>query len=453
MKSIASNLQDRSRYCWAVALACWAASASLCWAAPDQGSPFSGRWNIVVRYGAETGSMELELTQNAEKIVGTSKSTDPGLALNYDGSMKGRQLRLVAFAEDYAKLIAAPKSVGTVDAEISKGKLLGHGILFGTLVIWTGTRTAEESGAAKTYDYVPSRYITTLSGRNEPVLHIRPGDSVRTTTVDANGLDEERQWGSFPGNAHTGPFYIEGAMPGDTLVVHLTRVRVNQAQAEMVCGGINSNALPSGGALPWDEKCDWLWTLDAARGVAKPRTPSSKLKNFQVPLRPMVGSIGVAPGFNEAISAADLRMHGGNLDYNRLIEGATVYFPVFRAGALFSLGDGHAVQGDGEVTGQGLETSLAVEFKVDLIKGKAPRFPWVEDDEYVMFSGIGNSMNEALQAGTSGLVEWLKDRYQLGTGDIAMLLGTSLQYDVAEVVDPRPHIVAKLRKSILAQIQ
>lgn len=223
-------------------------------------------------------------------------------------------------------------------------------------------------------------------------------------------------------------------MPGDTLVVHLTKVRTNQPLAGMVCGGINSNALPSGAGAPWDGECDWLWTLDTVNNIATPRTPSSKLKNFRVPLEPMVGSIGVAPGFDEAFTTVDLRMHGGNLDYNRITEGVALYFPVLRAGALFSLGDGHAAQGDGEVTGQGLETSLSVEFKVDLIKGKTTRFPWAENDKYVMFSGIGNSSNEALQAATAGLIEWLKERYQLGNADIAMILGTSSVWQITRAL-------------------
>ncbi|MEP7247356.1 MAG: acetamidase/formamidase family protein [Gammaproteobacteria bacterium] len=438
----------------AVVLASLFVASSLCWGAPGRDPVFTGRWNIVVEHGAESVAMELELTRNGEKYTGISKSLDVGMGLSYEGSVQGRQLHLISSAVRYAKVVAAPKSVGTVDVKLVDGRLVGKGTLYGTAVTWKGERPDEKSHASRTYDYVPDRYITTLSGRNEPVLHIQPGDSVRTTTVDANGLDHDRQWRSIPGNPHTGPFYIEGAMPGDTLVVHLTRVRINQAQAEMFCGGLSSNALPSGGGLTQsDAECDWIWALDAGGNIARPRTPSSRLKNLRVPMRPMVGSIGVAPGSNEAFSAADLRMHGGNLDYNRIVEGVTLYFPVFRVGALFSLGDGHAAQGDGEITGQGLETSLSVEFKVDLIKGKAPRFPWAEDGEYVMFSGIGNSMNEALQASTAGLVEWLKDRYQLGTGDLAMILGTSIQYDVAEIVDPRPHVVAKLRKDLLAQIQ
>jgi amidase len=236
------------------------------------------------------------------------------------------------------------------------------------------------------------------------------------------------------------------------LVVHLTSVRTNQTGADMDCRQINSNALPAWFERPKADDCDGNWTLDAASKTAAPSKPSSKLSHFKIPLRPMIGSIGVAPPWNASISAGDLGYHGGNLDYNRIVEGSTLHIPVFRAGALFSLGDGHAVQGDGEITGQGLETSLAVEFKVDLVKGKKTLFPWAEDAEYVMFSGIGNSMNEALQAATAGLHEYLTNEYRLGAGDIAQVLGSSIQYDVAEVVDPRPHVVAKLRKETLAMI-
>lgn len=442
-----------NRIGYAIALSSALTFSSLCAGASGEQSGFAGRWYVEVGYGDETSSMILELSQEGAQYKGKSTASDFGLGLNYEGAVEGKRLRLMSSEEGYPKVVNAPSNIGTLDLEIIKGRLAGKGTLWGVAVTLAGVRPDETKKPPKTYDYVPDRYITTLSGNHQPVLRIRPGDSVRTTTVDANGLDEKRQWRSFPGNAHTGPFYIEGAMPGDTLVVHLTKVRTNGAQAEMGCGGLHSEAIPSGTGAPWDDKCDWIWTLDTHENVAKPRTPSDKLKNFRVPLRPMVGSIGVAPAYNEAFHAADLRLHGGNLDYNRITEGTTVYFPVFQAGALFSLGDGHAAQGDGEVTGQGLETSLAVEFKVDVIKGKAMRFPWAEDAQYVMFMGIGNSANEALRAATAGLVQWLKDRYQLSTGDIAMILGTSLQYDVAEIVDPRPHVVAKLSKEVLAQIQ
>lgn len=107
-------------------------------------------------------------------------------------------------------------------------------------------------------------------------------------------------------------------------------------------------------------------------------------------------AVGVAPPGNQALSAGDIGFHGGNLDYNRITAGTTLYFPVFQPGALFSLGDGHAAQADGEISGQGLETSTAVTFTVDLFRGSAPRQPWAENDRFVMISGIDNTLDATL---------------------------------------------------------
>ncbi len=274
---------------------------------------------------------------------------------------------------------------------------------------------------------------------------------MRTTTVDANGQDERSEWGSMPGNPQTGPFYVEGAMPGDTLVVHLTRVRVNRPRAGMVCWGFNGAALPPGQGSSPIAPCSFYWTLDAASNTARPEQPSERMKNFSVPLRPMIGTIGVAPPANQTLAAPYVGQYGGNLDYNGLVEGVTLYLPVYRAGALLSLGDAHAAQGDGEITGQGLETSMAVEFRVDLLKNQRLGRPWAEDDRFVMVSGIGNSLSEALQGATSGMMEWLKQKYRLEITDMTLVLGTSIQYEVASVLGT-PHVVAKLRKDVLARI-
>ena len=443
MKKLSATLISATAVVFMTTSICVSASE-----APD----FTGHWNVNLNTGPAKKSMVLELKESKGLYSGTSVAADAGLSLSYEGRIEGRRLRLTASAESYAKLVAAPAKVGFLELTLKEDQLTGRAVLFHVPMVLQGTRAGSERSAAQLHDFSPSGYLLTLSGRHEPVLHIRPGDSVRTTTVDANGIDSSRQWASLPGNPHTGPFYVEGVLPGDTLVVHLTRVRINQDRAEMVCGGLNPNALSVSASDKWEEGCDWMWTLDDKAGIATPASPSARLRNFQIPLRPMIGSIGVAPPADQAISTADLGFHGGNLDYNRITEGATVYFPVFQPGALFSLGDGHAAQGAGEVTGQGLETSLAVEFKVDVIKGKSLRFPWAEDAEYFMFSGVGNSLNDALQASTASMVQWLKDKYLLSTADVAMLVGTSLEYDVAEVVDPRPHIVAKLRKSVLAEI-
>ena len=140
------------------------------------------------------------------------------------------------------------------------------------------------------------------------------------------------------------------------------------------------------------------------------------------------------------------------MDYNQLREGTTLYMPVFQLGVLLFVGDGHATQGDGELTGNALETSMDVEFTVDLIRGKSLAQPRVENSEYVMVSGIAGSLTDALQSATTGMARWLEDEYKLNPSEIAMVLGSSMRYDIAEVVDPQVHVVAKLPKNILAQI-
>src|SRR4029077_17302969 len=127
---------------------------------------------------------------------------------------------------------------------------------------------------------------------------------------------------------------------------------------------------------------------DREHGVARLKKPTGKLKNFTIPLGPMLGCIGVAPPGNMALRSGFLGAYGGNMDYNAMREGVTLYLPVFQPGALLFVGDGHAAQGDGELTGDALETSMDIEFVVDVIPGKSVAMPRAEDDEFLMAMGI-----------------------------------------------------------------
>jgi acetamidase/formamidase len=181
--------------------------------------------------------------------------------------------------------------------------------------------------------------------------------------------------------------------------------------------------------------------------------PTDKLKDYTVPLQPMLGCVGVAPPRGQAILAGDLGNYGGNMDYNQIREGVTLYLPVNQPGALLYVGDGHAAQGDGELTGDALETSMEVEFTVDLIQGKSLGGPRAENDEYIITIGIANSLPEALQRATTQMARWLEDDYKLNPSEIAVVLGFSIHYDIAEVVDPHVNVAAKVKKSVLAQIK
>ena len=285
-------------------------------------------------------------------------------------------------------------------------------------------------------------------------MHIRPGDTVDTHCVDAGGVDGKGERRSQGGNPLTGPFYVEGALPGDTLVVRLNRVRLNRDTAGMYADTVVGSSLN-----PYyfrDAKrvkdFDSSWKLDRENGVGTLAKPTERLKNFKIPLRPMLGCVGVAPFGRQGFLAGNLGPYGGNLDYNQLREGVTLYLPVFQLGALLFVGDGHAAQGDGELTGNTLETSMDVEFTVELIRGKSLGQPRAENSEYVMVSGIAGSLGDALSSATTGMSRWLESEYKLNAGEIAMVLGSSMRYDIAEVVDPQVHVVAKLAKSVLAQI-
>lgn len=243
-------------------------------------------------------------------------------------------------------------------------------------------------------------------------------------------------------------------MPGDALVVKLTRVRLNRDSAESG-DGVTANALD-----PYYfrdqakiEHFDSEWKLDREAQTGMLKNPTPHLKNYKIPLRPMIGCIGVAPPANQSFRAGYLGSWGGNMDYNQIVEGTTVILPVSVPGALLFIGDGHAAQGDGELAGDALETSMEIEFTVDVQQDAHFSGPRFENDTYVMASGIGNSLQEALQHATTSISEYLEKHYKLNPAEIGIVLDTAMKYDVAEVVDPEVHIVAKLPRSALAGLQ
>jgi amidase len=152
------------------------------------------------------------------------------------------------------------------------------------------------------------------------------------------------------------------------------------------------------------------------------------------------------------VRTTDSGPFGGNMDYNLIREGTTVYLPVFHPGALLFLGDGHAAQGDGELTGDALETSMDIEFTVDVIKGQRFSNPLAENEEYRISIGIGGSLPEALQIATSGMMRWLNRDYKLSASESAMVMGFALKYDVVDIVGTQVSIAAKLPKTALEKL-
>lgn len=407
----------------------------------------AGEWDVTARFanGSASGSMTLAIDKGA--VSGTSDPLDENQF--FPLTVKGRQQGSRAVLD----MSYRDRPVGRLDVMVRDGALSGSGRLYGIAVAISGVRPQGSTRQPTTHDFVPDRHHLQFSGRNAPVLRIAPGDRVRTSTLDNEGKDGAGAWRAMPGNTLTGPFWVEGAMPGDTLVVHLERVSLNRDTAEMYSGMLDQKAVQGGHRQEAKQGWGRTWIFDRSRGTARLKQPGDRLADLELPLRPMIGSIGVAPPLNQALYAGDVWIHGGNMDYNRHVAGSTIHFPVWRAGALLSLGDGHALQGDGEISGQGLETSLDVEFRVELIKNRTLGQVWSEDSDFVMVSGVDNSLDLSFQAATTGMARWLKENYGLDDSEIAALMSSSIEYDIAEVVDSRPHVVARLSKRILAMVR
>src|SRR5260221_5266631 len=157
----------------------------------------------------------------------------------------------------------------------------------------------------------------------------------------------------------------------------------------------------------YDDNFNSDWVLDREKGVARLKQPSEHLTNYTVKLQPMLGCIAVAPPGHQSFRTGYLGSYGGNLDYNQIREGTTVYLPVYQEGALLFVGDGHAAQGDGELTGDALETSMDVEFTVDLVRGQSTGGPRAESDEVIMAIGIAHPLPDARRQATPPLARRL----------------------------------------------
>jgi acetamidase/formamidase len=275
---------------------------------------------------------------------------------------------------------------------------------------------------------------------------------VNTYTIDAGGRDASgAQRGRGP-NPQTGPFYIEGAEAGDTLVVHLLRLETNRSTG--YSGSLLAPYSVDPGFLRTEalrEAKQLTWQIDKQKGIASLDPSEYKGPRLELPLRPMLGCIGTAPANNAAIPTSYPDNFGGNMDYNGMGAGVTVMLPVFEPGALLFLGDGHARQGDGEVTGGAIETSLDVDFSVDLIKKKRINWPRLENTDFIMVLGSSRAINEAMQHATTELMRWLMADYGFDERGASLLLGQAMEFEISNVVDPEFTIVAKMRKRFLGQ--
>jgi len=255
------------------------------------------------------------------------------------------------------------------------------------------------------------------------------------------------------GNPETGPFYVETAAPGDTLVVRLTRLRLNRDWAEsddFVVG----RALDSDLAVKMKDAGKTMrWHLDAEHGVAAPEKPAEHLTKYTVPLRPMLGCVAVAPNVAQAApGTGDSGRYGGNMDFNEIVEGATVYLPVSVPGALLYVGDGHALQGDGSSTATPWKRRWSgVHRRCDSGEADHGAARGVRDAHHG--DGAGGSLDDAFRGATANMAQWLTDEYKLTPSEVAQVLGTSAEYKVSEVADRNAGMVLRINKERLKALK
>ncbi|MFI6266674.1 acetamidase/formamidase family protein [Micromonospora sp. NPDC051006] len=307
------------------------------------------------------------------------------------------------------------------------------------------------------YRPVRDEFAYTFGGRM-PVAHLRSGDLLRVFTEDCFGglvrgpADLPSQVCHMPYlNPVSGPFFVEDAEPGDTLAVHV--VAIEPARTWGV-----SSTFPHFGALtstshtatlqpPLEERV-WVYEVDKPAGVVRYRATASD-HTVDLPLEPMIGTIGVAPGGFEARATIVPDTHGGNLDTPQLRAGTTLYLGVAMHGAMLALGDGHARQGEGEACGAGVEIATTTTLLVEVIKGVPTPWPRLETDQTIMSVGAARPLEDAYRIAHHDLVGWSAALTGLGVLDAYQLISQAGRAPIGNVCDPNYTILAAADKTLL----
>jgi acetamidase/formamidase len=312
-----------------------------------------------------------------------------------------------------------------------------------------------EQGKVVRYSPKPGDLKYTYAASYAPVARLKPGNILETNTADCFGNAIKKPGDTLSmakgDNPLTGPFYIEGAEPGDTLAVKILDLQVDGDQGVGALapgfGAINSTGYTPMINPPIPEKI-WFYPIDHATNTATFQALDSKY-TVKIPLHPFFGCIGVAPSGGEARSSVVPAEFGGNMDSPEASVGNTVYFPVNVRGAMLFLGDGHAAMGDGEVAGTAIEVPLRGRVQVQVIKGRKINWPQFENDDYIMTVGAYRPLDDALRIAFTELVGWIHKDYGLSDLDAYELLSKVAEIHLNEMVDPNYVVVAKINKKFL----
>ena len=312
-----------------------------------------------------------------------------------------------------------------------------------------------------------TKIFHTSFGRNEPVLRVHSGDTILADTRDARGNDEfgnplpdalKPRPDGFEystSNPLCGPVYVEGAEPGDTLVVHIEKIDLNRTTAW-------SSHSPNFGSLTGEQYSRRLllndplprlmfnWSLDLERQVGILDLQNSRMKKIELPLHPFIGSIGVAPRYGRIETALTPGEYGGNMDCVETCEGTTLYFPVWARGAYLAFGDIHAAQGDGEVCGSALETTAHVQLHIEVQKNRAIEWTRMENKEFLMTTGSLHSLMDAVRVAQVEMLNWLMNDFGFDKWEGWQVISQASTMRIGNIVDPNFTVVVKFPKLLLA---
>ena len=293
-------------------------------------------------------------------------------------------------------------------------------------------------------------------GPAQPVAHVKPGGVLEANSLDCFGNALQKPGDPFSNikidNPLTGPFYIDGAEPGDTLVIHILDLQVDGEQGvgtfSAGFGAANStHYTPMLEKEPLPDRA-WYYPIDAERKMITFQAQDSNFK-VEFPMHPFLGCIGVAPANGEVRSSIVPAEFGGNMDAPEVSPGNTLYLPVNVTGALFYFGDGHAAMGDGEVAGSAVEVPMKASFRFELVKGKSTEWPRLENDKELMTTGIYRPVDDAVRIAVTEMVHWIHRDYGLSDLDAYELFSKVGRLHLTEMVDPNYVVVASIEKKYL----
>ena len=299
-----------------------------------------------------------------------------------------------------------------------------------------------------THRFVPTTWYNTL-GTHPLALIVESGDTVVTETIDAGGWDKNGRQVCGGPNPMNGPIAVAGAEPGDVLLVEILNmvpIAPTGWTRPMLAVNVVDPIFARDVLKPGERT---FWNIARSARTARLAEPPTQLKDFELPLEPMIGSYGVAPELGQAISPTTSAEHGGNLDYRRFGPGPQVAFPVATSGALFFLGDCHAAQGDGEIVGTGIETCFEVTVRLTVQKGRRITWPRGETADDIFTVGNARPLEQALQHATTEMAKWLMEDFGHDITSASHLMGQTVGYDIGNVFDPAYTVACRIPKTWL----